>query len=255
MAWVLFEYLKKSVGNSGSFCRVLRKLASLALPKEEEMVLSSVAWTTAKHLGTLQNRFAEFMPDCLAALSAFDFPPSEGYSHLLRVAHNCRGQWTGHVGFCQWWDFGKLMPNDFERQTNEQGQKYMSLAETNFVTPDLQTGFFGYGRMKGVKPQRGQTYHAYFTEFGDGKASRIAFLDKCQDASVWRDVVTEFTGVMRISKDRTFGQAHCTIGDVFVPKDMLCELQAGDIVAGKAAKSFDKKKGRWGWMALSLHKG
>lgn len=450
MAWVLYEYLKNSEGKNELFCRVLNKFALLVLPKEEGMVFNQVAWTTAKHLNTLHDDFATVMPDCLAALSDIDFPPSEGYSYLLHVAHNYRGQWSGHVEFCQWWDFGKLMPKDFERQANEQGQKYMSLAESvligyakaviqsgnaqdmeaclqllsatyeqhadfdyvlyyeaqlqlalhrkedafrlllpfvrkknrnywvwqvlgdassdvnqafacyskallcpskpemqirlkvryaemligrdmmaeakleilqvveiarrnkwriypelcdwmqqkwfgnveacrnnksiyqrfaheadnllladleqadilishlntvksiaNFITPDLQTGFFGYGRMK-FTPQLGHTYHAYFSELGQGKASRIASLDKCKDNSVWKNVTTEFAGIMRMAKEQNFGLVHCSFGDVFVPKSLLGNLQAKDNVTGYAVKSFDRLKGRWGWTALSI---
>ena len=59
-----------------------------------------------------------------------------------------------------------------------------------------------------------------------------------------------FQGVLRINAEKGFG----FVGNIYVDRKLIRRLKDGAEVKGRAVKSFDKKKNREGWKAITLQK-
>ena len=59
-----------------------------------------------------------------------------------------------------------------------------------------------------------------------------------------------FQGVLRINTEKGFG----FVGNIYVDRKLIRRLKDGAEVKGRAVKSFDKKKNREGWKAITLQK-
>ena len=90
-------------------------------------------------------------------------------------------------------------------------------------------------------------------EFDDRRRFKVFALEVRESGSNW-DVFPEtkqFSEEVRVSNGMGF-----TASEIFIPPPMLSvhRIEDGQTVAGTAVKSFNKKRGNWGWKALSIQK-
>lgn len=90
-------------------------------------------------------------------------------------------------------------------------------------------------------------------EFDDRRRFKVFALEGRESDSNW-DVFPEtkqFSEEVRVSNGMGF-----TASEIFIPPPMLSlhRIEDGQTVAGTAVKSFNKKRGNWGWKALSIEK-
>ncbi|MFA6780546.1 MAG: hypothetical protein WCU80_12315 [Paludibacteraceae bacterium] len=130
-AWVLYEFLKRDLETkqwSDFDCRI-SEIGKLELPTDEHLFFDQLAWQIAKRINTLEDMDNDGCSRIFKLISGFRFQPSAGYSYLFRTFHKQRGNWSDYINFCDWWNFDKFMPEDYESFTTENKQKVMSLAE------------------------------------------------------------------------------------------------------------------------------
>lgn len=90
-------------------------------------------------------------------------------------------------------------------------------------------------------------------EFDDRRRFKVFALEVRESGSKW-DVFPEtkqFSEEVRVSNGMGF-----TASEIFIPPPMLSlhQIEDGQNVTGTAVKSFNKKRGNWGWKALSIEK-
>lgn len=90
-------------------------------------------------------------------------------------------------------------------------------------------------------------------EFDDRRRFKVFALEVRESGSKW-DVFPEtkqFSEEVRVSNGMGF-----TASEIFIPPPMLSlhQIEDGQTVEGTAVKSFNKKRGNWGWKALSIEK-
>lgn len=90
-------------------------------------------------------------------------------------------------------------------------------------------------------------------EFDDRRRFKVFALEVRESGSNW-DIFPEskqFSEEVRVSNGMGF-----TESEIFIPPPMLSmhRIEDGQTVAGTAVKSFNKKRGNWGWKALSIEK-
>lgn len=124
----------------------------------------------------------------------------------------------------------------------------------NFITPDRKEGSFVYSRFFKKSPEIGSTYNAYFSEMKKNGFCIVIKINPITLTEEWNKVIIDFDGIITLDKERRFGIVMSDNKNIFVPKPMLDGLDNTDIVSGKAAKSFDRKKQRDGWTAFKITK-
>ena len=118
----------------------------------------------------------------------------------------------------------------------------------NFVKDKQKFGFFNYsGNL--TKPQIGDFLKVRFK--GDGQDGFYRILTAKEAGSgVTSDAIKDFEGTVKVISPQNFG----FIEDIYIEPKLVKEskLTDGQIVIGRAIRSFNKKKNEWGWKAIEL---
>lgn len=138
IAWVHYEYLKKSAAPEGFdlFIEHLVAIANLNLPEDEEMLFDNCAWQIGKMVfGLVKANVVDHEKINLIynAIRSFHFTkPSEGYSYILKAFQKGHKEWHNYADFIQWWNLQNLRKEDFTKE-EYQGKRIMSIAEQAFI--------------------------------------------------------------------------------------------------------------------------
>ena len=119
----------------------------------------------------------------------------------------------------------------------------------NFIASEKEFGFFKYDRfLRNVKI--GETLKIRVLKKESSGSYHVATVKKHEDLEFKRMFVKEFHGVARINEGNNFG----FVDDVFLAAG-FCDrnkLINGGKISGKAVKTFDTRKNKWGWKAFEL---
>lgn len=122
----------------------------------------------------------------------------------------------------------------------------------NFITPEQKKGMFIYSRVLKGLPEPGNCYEAYFSEYKDDGFAKAVRLIPSRN-SVWKNLVKDFSGRLKIGPNKGFGIVETSETQVFIPKFLLNGLNENNMVSGKAVVSYDSKKKRNGLSAFACH--
>lgn len=118
----------------------------------------------------------------------------------------------------------------------------------NFVKDKQKSGFFKYSGLI-EKPKIGDLIKVRFNGSGDNGFYKILTAEHCP-STITSEAMKEFSGTFKSSYRNDFGFTD----NVFIDSKLAREhsLQDGQSIQGKAVISFNKKKGEWGWKALTV---
>lgn len=132
ISWVYYGYLKEHVedGNYNEVCIQLDNIERLQLPEDEEMVLSSIAYSLGKFFFKLAKQDEGNKSYSLfQKIKPHSFPkPSEAYSVLLKAMHKAFKEAPHYKEVIGWWGIENLRPTDF-RKGEYNGKRTMALGE------------------------------------------------------------------------------------------------------------------------------
>jgi hypothetical protein len=139
MAWVLYEYLKRSASAAHveAFAGWLKELAALQLNKNENMIFDSVAWQVGKLLYDLHRQekvdYTE-VDTVFSLVQEFHFTkPSKAYTFLYKAFHKAYTNWQDYLRFADWWGFDNFRPEDYLKEEMPNGRSVMSIAEQAYI--------------------------------------------------------------------------------------------------------------------------
>lgn len=119
----------------------------------------------------------------------------------------------------------------------------------NFIVSEDKKGFFKYERLLD-KVQVGDILKVRFQSGSKDGLYKVFTASKSTDERLKQKFFNEVFGEVRISEGKEFG----FIEDAFLHPTLINKnkLTAGMIMKGQAMKSFDSKKGQWGWKVIRI---
>ncbi|OKL39971.1 tetratricopeptide repeat protein [Pontibacter flavimaris] len=119
----------------------------------------------------------------------------------------------------------------------------------NFTASEDKQGFFKYDRLID-KVRVGDTLNVRFQSGSKDGLHKVFTASKGTDERLKQQFFKEVEGEVRIAEGKEFG----FVGDVFLHPTVVSKnkLAAGMTIKGQAMKSFDPKKGQWGWKLISI---
>jgi len=139
IAWVYYEFLKKysNAENYDKFIDYLKKIKSLELSEDENMIFDKCSFQVGKMLFSLSN---ESIADNSKIDELFNLvkefhptKPSGAYSYIFKAFNKFHKTWPNFLNFADWWGYENFSSEDFI-QTEYNGKKIMSLAEQGYIS-------------------------------------------------------------------------------------------------------------------------
>jgi hypothetical protein len=118
----------------------------------------------------------------------------------------------------------------------------------NFITSDKKMGFFKYDRfLKSVKI--GDTLNVRFLKKNNSGLCSVATITLYDAPNLKQQFIKEFEGTIKFSENNSFG----FVDNIFVSPTLISKSKLANnlFVFGKAIKSYNKKRGEWGWQAIT----
>lgn len=138
LAWVLYDRLKGGIdqGKRKICLESLEEIHRIQLPQEEELFMLQVARQIGRILrleGQKQRIDVKYLREILELVFALSWKkPSEAWSAMLESLLSCKGNWTDRLDYLIRWDVQWLRKEDFQMRVNQEGRKYISLAESAY---------------------------------------------------------------------------------------------------------------------------
>ena len=118
----------------------------------------------------------------------------------------------------------------------------------NFVKDKQRSGFFKYSGLID-KPKIGDLLYVRLDGSGEGGFYKAHTAEHCPP-NITSEAIREFSGNFKSSPRNEFGFTDNVFIDAKLARQH--DLKDGQPVRGKAILSFNKKKGQWGWKALTV---
>lgn len=135
MGWVLYYLLKKNVSENkvNEALNTLKALNGLTLLRNDDsdMFFNSLAWELGRLAGLIPMDGFGQMNSLFAAVKAYIFTPSKGYSYFAQQCIKF-GKWTQAAEFIEWWGWDSLLPEDYQK-IKLPGREIISLAERLYI--------------------------------------------------------------------------------------------------------------------------
>lgn len=129
LMWVLYDLMK----DNDDIAALLEEVVDLNLQADQEgMFFEKLVWMIGKNIAAVRNN-VEYVDHVAKIIGNLNFPPSNGYSYLLKAFHKHKGEWGGYLEFCDWWDLEKLQNEDYNPFRTESGTEIMALAEQVYI--------------------------------------------------------------------------------------------------------------------------
>lgn len=117
----------------------------------------------------------------------------------------------------------------------------------NFISSESSYGFFKYDRFL-KKVNIGDVLAIRIQDGSKGGLHKVLTCKHADNPSFKSNYLKEVTGTVRIKEGNAFG----FLDDVFIHPSSVkkYKLENGQQYAGTALKTFDEKKGKWGWKLI-----
>lgn len=130
---------RPTADNLGAFLSGLDATVAMKPDEAEDQLCTTLLWRVVSVLSTLgKNPGGVDVPAVAdrvfaAVRDLHPTRPGEAYSALFNAFHRLRKDWSGYVGFCDWWNFQNFRPEDFVPETYNGRQQPVSLAEGAYI--------------------------------------------------------------------------------------------------------------------------
>lgn len=134
LSWVYYGFLKQYVeaDNFGEVCTQVDAIIELDLPKGEDMLFESLAYSLGKFFFQVSRNGSPDGAEIYALfgkIKSLPFPkPSKSYSFLLKSLHKGLKDSLHYKELIEWWGLRNFLAEDFDK-AEVNGRKIMCLAE------------------------------------------------------------------------------------------------------------------------------
>lgn len=119
----------------------------------------------------------------------------------------------------------------------------------NFIASESKRGFFKFDRFR-VGFQIGDTANVRFNGNGNEGAYKVFTIEKVEDLPFKAKWTKDIEGAVRFNE----GQSYGFVGDACIHPSIVkkFKLSTGSQLKGKAIKSYNSEKKRWGWKVFQV---
>lgn len=136
MGWALYYLIKNDVEErkQQELYKHLEELANLELlnAENDSLIFDNVVWKLTEYIKPIHRDQLGEINAFFSHIAKFTFPPSKGYSYLLRIGMEFE-TWPQLADFFEWWNINNLLEEDYQQVTTTNGNKMMSLAERAYI--------------------------------------------------------------------------------------------------------------------------